>query len=78
MRLILNKNRISAKGKYYIDIILTFLFVFGIPFTFLPINSSKVVLLFLLVLYLFQIIYTNQKEFLIKIQTYILVVLEPV
>lgn len=66
MRLILNKNRISAKGKYYIDIILTFLFVFGIPFTFLPINSSKVVLLFLLVLYLFQIIYTNQKEFLIK------------
>ncbi|HJE03304.1 MAG TPA: hypothetical protein K8U92_05435 [Aliarcobacter thereius] len=41
-------TRIVDSFKYYFTIFLTFLFVFGVPFTFLPVNSSKLVFLFLL------------------------------
>jgi hypothetical protein len=44
----LSKIKITNIFNYHFNLILTFLFVFGIPFTFLPINSSKLVFLFLL------------------------------
>lgn len=42
-----SKQTIIVTTKYYFTILLLFLFVFGIPFNFLPINSSKMVFAFL-------------------------------
>jgi hypothetical protein len=68
----ISKKNLNDRFKYYFTILLAFLFVFGAPFTFLPINSSKLIILFLIVLLFFEIITTNKID--IKINKNIFIV----
>jgi len=56
----LSTHFVYFKLKHYFIISLTFLFVFGFSITFLPINSSKIVLLFLVSMFILQVASNKQ------------------
>jgi hypothetical protein len=59
--LIVLKTKIKS-FNYYFTILITFFFIFGVPFTYLPINSSKLVFTFLVVLFILKTISTKKLD----------------
>ena len=60
--------------KHIAVIILFFFFVFGVPFSFLPVNTSKLVVLFLIVYYLLLVFNKKHKGIKIKKEMYYILV----
>lgn len=56
-------NNLKYSFHYYFTILFVFLFVFGIPFSFLPVNSSKLVVLFLMFLMIFKFLSNSNLNF---------------
>lgn len=75
MLLCLNqKNKDILIMKHIAVIILFFFFVFGVPFSFLPVNTSKLVVLFLIVYYLLLAFNKKHKGIKIKKEMYYILV----